>query len=208
MKPKSMCFSLKDGNYYHNGKNHANNELNKMSALLKLAQSINRHLGIDKDLDYCNVICLSNNNKSIRLHADNEAYLDQSCPIATFSIGATGKVEFVPFGSNHQNTVLYVEAEHDSLYIMKKGCQSILQHRVVPGNDKDQESREQIRYSVSFRKFKPDPPRPCSSTTPSTSTHNTTFKIPTSIIVGDSFAARLDADRLYKGSKNVINIAK
>ena len=91
---------------------------------------------------------------------------------------------------------------------MKKGCQSILQHRVVPGNDKDQESREQIRYSVSFRKFKPDPPRPCSSTTPSTSTHNTTFRIPTSIIVGKSFAARLDADRLSKGSTNVINIAK
>ena len=189
-------------------KNHANNELNKMPALLKLGQSINRHLGIDKDLDYCNVICLSNNKKSIRLHADNEAYIDQSCPIATFSIGATRKVEFIPFGSNHQNTVLYVEAEHNSLYIMKKGCQSILQHRVVPGNDKDQESREQIRHSVSFRKFKPDPSRPCSSTTPSTSTHNTTFRIPTIIIVGDSFAARLDADRLSMGSKNVINIAK
>ena len=37
---------------------------------------------------------------------------------------------------------------------------------------------------------------------------NNTPKIPTSIIVGDSFAARLDANRLSKGCKNVINVAK
>ena len=33
-------------------------------------------------------------------------------------------------------------------------------------------------------------------------------KVPTSLIVGDSFAARLDANRVSKGTKNVINIAK
>ena len=210
LKPKSMSFSLKDGNYYHDGKNLAKNELDKMPALFKLCQSINRHLGFDKALDYCNVICLSNNKKSIRLHADNEAYVDQSCPIATFTIGTTRKVEFVPFGGNHQHAVLSVEAEHNSLYIMNTGCQSMLQHRVIPGNVK--ESGDQVRYSISFRKFKPDPPKQCSSTASSavatTSTTNNTPKIPTSIIVGDSFAARLDANRLSKGCKNVINVAK
>ena len=159
-------------------------------------------------MDYCNVICLSNNTKSIRLHADNEAYIDQSCPIATFTIGTTRKVEFIPFGGNHQHAVLSVEAEHNSLYIINTGCQSMLQLRVVPGNVK--ESGHQVRYSKNpFRKFKPDLPKQCSSTTSSavatTSTTNNTPKIPTSIIVGDSFAARLDANRLSKGCKNVIN---
>ena len=93
---------------------------------------------------------------------------------------------------------------------MNTGCQSMLQHRVVPGNVK--ESGDQVRYSISFRKFKPDPLKQCSSTASSavaaTSTTNNTPKIPTSIIVGDSFAARLDANRLSKGCKNVINVAK
>ena len=52
LKPKSMSFSLKDGNYYHDGKNLVKNELDKMPALFKLCQSINRHLGFDKALDY------------------------------------------------------------------------------------------------------------------------------------------------------------
>ena len=181
-----------------------------MPALFKLCQSINRHLGFDKALDYCNVICLSKNKKSIRLHPDKEAYIDQSCPIATFTIGTTRKVEFVPFGGNHQHAVLSVEAEHNSLYIMNTGSRSMLQHRVIPGNVK--ESGDQVRYSISFRKFKPDPPKQCSSTTSSavvtTSTTNNTPKIPTSIIVGDSFAARLDSNWLFKGCKNVINVAK
>ena len=82
---------------------------------------------------------------------------------------------------------------------MNTGCQSMLQHCVVPGNVK--ESGDQVRYSISFRKFKPDPPKQCSSTTSSavTTTTNSTPRIPTSIIVGDSFAARLDANRLSKG---------
>ena len=117
-----------------------------MPALFKLCQSINRHLGFDKALDYCNVICLSKNKKSIRLHPDNDAYIDQSCPIATFTIGTTRKVEFVPFGDNHQHAVLSDEAEHNSLYIMNTGCQYMLQHRVVPGNVK--ESGDQVRYSI------------------------------------------------------------
>ena len=33
-------------------------------------------------------------------------------------------------------------------------------------------------------------------------------KVPTSLIIGNSFAARLDANRLSKGTKNFINIAK
>ena len=37
---------------------------------------------------------------------------------------------------------------------MQPGCQSILQHRVLPGNTVDCD--EHIRFSLSFRKFKPE----------------------------------------------------
>ena len=96
-----------------------------------------------------------NNRKTVRLHADNESCIDQSFPIATVSIGATRNIEFVPFGSHHERTVLTVKAEDNSLYVMKPGCQAILQHRVTPGNTKD---GDQKIYSISFRRYKPDNP--------------------------------------------------
>ena len=154
-KLKSMWFTVKDGFYYHDGKNLSGQIfLEKYPALSKLRQIVNSHHEVKQELDFCNVICLSNNKKSVRLHADNESYLDQSCPIATVTIGATRKVEFVPFGRNHQRSVESLEAEHNSLYVMNSGCQSILQHRVTPGNIK--ELGDQIRYFISFRKFSSD----------------------------------------------------
>ena len=212
LKVKSMWFTVKDGFYYHDGKNLSGHELEKYPALSKLRQIVNSHHGVKQELDCCNVICLSNNKKSVRLHADNESYLDQSCPIATVTIGATRKVEFVPFGRNHQQSVVSLEAEHNSLYVMNAGCQSILQHRVTPGNIK--ESGDQIRYSISFRKFRSDQSQDGSGSSIAasiplySSVLKASPKVPTSLIVGDSFAARLDANRLSKGTKNIINIAK
>ena len=95
---------------------------------------------------------------------------------------------------------------------MNAGCQSILQHRVTPGNIK--ESGDQIRYSISFRKFRSDQSQDASGSSIAasiplySSVLKASPKVPTSLIVGDSFAARLDANRLSKGTKNVINIAK
>ena len=211
-KSKSMWFTAKDGFYYHDGKNLSGHELEKYPALSKLRQIVSSHHGVKQELDFCNVICLSNNKKSVRLHADNESYLDQSCPIATVTIGTTRKVEFVPFGSNHQRSVVSLEAEHNSLYVMNAGCQSILQHRVIPRNLK--ETGDQVRYSISFRKFRSDQSQEaCGSSIAASiplysSVLKTPPKVPTSLIVGDSFAARFDANRLSKGTKNVINIAK
>ena len=71
---------------------------------------VNGHKDVRTELDCCNVVCLSNNKQSIRLHADNEASIDQSHPIATVSLGAMRKVEFVPFGSSYDHTVVTIQA--------------------------------------------------------------------------------------------------
>ena len=101
------------------------------------------------------------------------------------------------------------------MYVMKLGTQSTLQHRVVRGNIKQPEN--QVRYSISFRKSKPENTEPiadsfqqgtaCSSgSVPSSD--NKAPRVRTTLIVGDSFAARLDPERLSKGRKKVIDIAK
>ena len=198
-KPKSMWFNLKDDDYFHGGKN-----LTKYPHLSKLCTLVSSHENVNKQLDCCNIICFNNNRKTVRLHADNESCVDQSFPIATVSIGATRNIEFVPFGSHHERTVLTVKAEDNSLYVMKPGCQAILQHRVTPGNTKD---GDQKRYSISFRKYKPDNPISAPIQTLDNPT-NIVSKTRTSLIVGDSFAARLDSSKLSKGRKNVINLAQ
>ena len=208
-RPSTMFFGL-------NNKNHGSSQdLLKYPALCKLRLLVNGHKDVRTELDCCNVVCLSNNKQSIRLHADNEASIDQSHPIATVSLGAMRKVEFVPFGSSYDHTVVTIKAEHNSMYVMRPETQSTLQHRVVRGNIKQPEN--QVRYSISFRKSKPENSEPiadsfqqgitCSSAS-ILSSDNKAPRIRTTLIVGDSFAARLDPERLSKGRKKVINIAK
>ena len=115
-KPKTMSFALSSIDCTYNGRSQA---VSKYPALTKLRKMVSRHELINKELDFCNIICYSSYKKSIRLHADNEDYIDQACPIAAFSLGATRTVEFVSFGSSHRNTVISVESKHNSLYVMK-----------------------------------------------------------------------------------------
>ena len=209
-RPSTLSFSLKNNDYKLRGRNGTSQDLHKYPALLKLQGLVSRHSDVNSELDCCNVVCLANNKQSIRLHADNESSIDQSHPIATVSLGATRKVEFVPFGSSYDCTAVSVLTEHNSLYVMKPGTQSILQHRVVRGNAKEQDM--QTRYSVSFRKHIPDAQElidgPSTKENPVPPSTEGKHKTRTTLIVGDSFAARLDPHKLSKGRKNVINIAK
>ena len=153
-RPSTLSLSLKNNDHNLRGRNRTFQDLHIYPALLKLLGLVSRHSDVNSELDCCNVVYLGNNKQSIRLHADNESSIDQSHPIATVSLGATRKVEFVPFGSSNDCTAVSVPAEHNSLYVVKPGTQSILQHRVVRGNAKEQDM--QTRYSVSFRKHIPD----------------------------------------------------
>ena len=129
-------------------------------------------------------------------------------PNRHFLIGCT-KIEFVPIGSHHTRVVHSVDATNNSLYVMHPGCQSILKHRVLQGDSSGSENH--IRYSISFRR---------SNAVPRTDSADQAFRsdkspntppvsaIPASLMVGDSFLARLDEDRLGKNRKTIINLAK
>ena len=76
-KPKTLWLSQID------------NTLTKYPQISKLLDLVNKHGDIKSgDLDCCIIICYSNDRKSLRLHSDNEPFISQSHPIATFSVGS------------------------------------------------------------------------------------------------------------------------
>ena len=98
---------------------------------------------------------------------------------------------------------------------MQPGCQLILQHSVLPGNTADCDGH--IRFSLSFRKFKPESDcsneDPCSTAVLANSSSvvsntPTPKPNPATLMLGDSFLARLNATKLGKSKKVVLNMAK
>ena len=157
----------------------------------------------DSDLDCCNIICYSNARKTVRLHSDNDHYISQLHPIVTFCLGASRPVIFVPHGASHTHVVKSITVESNSVYIMHPRCQ-VLQHRVLPGNNEN--DNDQLRFSISFRKYKNDD----TNTIPVTTSNPSLATVPTqkvSFLAGDSFLVRLDAFRLGKKKRTVFNIA-
>ena len=198
-KPKSLWLSQID------------NTMSKYPQISKLLDLVNKHGDIKTgDLDCCNIICYSNDRKSLRLHSDNEPFISQSHPIATFSVGASRRVEIVPLGASHTWVVQSTDAESNSMHIMHPGCQSVLQHRVLPGNTAD--CNEHIMFSLSFRKYKPEPNSTSTNEDPCTSavlTNPSTTKLtPAILLLGDSFLSRLDGAKLGKSKKVVLNMAR
>ena len=91
--------------------------ISKYPNINKLLDMVNAHiLDANSALDCCNIICYSNDKKSLRLHSDNEFDICQAHPIATFSLAASRRIEFVPIGSNHTRVVHSVDATNNSLY--------------------------------------------------------------------------------------------
>ena len=181
------------------------NSIHKYPRIMKLLNQINETVP-NGSIDCCNIICYSNDSKTLRLHSDNEPNVSQDHPICTFSIGAPRRIEFVPHGSNYTRVVRSLSLGSNSLYTMHPGCQALLQHRVLPGcSDK---TSNPVRYSLSFRKFKPEvnPVPPQAQQDDSRDTLANT--IPVVLIAGDSFPARLDSERIGKKKKVVLNIAK
>ena len=89
---------------------------------------------------------------------------------------------------------------------MHPGCQALLQYRVLPGcSDK---SSNPVRYSLSFRKFKPEVNPVPPQAQPDDTRDILAKTIPAVLIAGDSFPARPDSERIGKNKKVVLNIAK
>ena len=188
-----------------NNSNEANS-IQKFPNIMKLLNQVSKHESVPNgSLDCCNIICYSNDSKTLRLHSDNESNINQAHPICTFSIGAQRCIELVPHGSNYTHVVRSLSLESNSLYTMHSGCQAVLQHRVLRGSS--HKPSNQVRYSVSFRKCKSDI-NPDRSHAPLVDTLDVASNpIPATLIAGDSFPARLDKERIGKKKKVILNIA-
>ena len=80
------------------------------------------------------------------------------------------------------------------------------QHQILPGCSS--KSSNQFRYSVSFRKFKPELVPDHYNETSTINEVPSTTSVPATLLLGDPFPAHKDKGRLSKNMKVVINIAK
>ena len=184
-----------------------------------LMSIVNGHSGSTSDADACLVSFFPSSKASLALHKDDEDLISQSSSICTVSFGASRTLEFVRDGKlkNGRKDLTFdlsLPATNLSLNIMKPGAQAIMKHRVPKGNHI--KGGPNTRFSLSFRKIavKTDivPAKPEDHDIPRCVPKDDSLKPKTAkkhviLVAGDSFPARLDAARLSKGKKNVINIA-
>jgi hypothetical protein len=187
--------------------------------ICKLMGIVNSHSSTTGDSDSCLVSCFTSSKKTLSLHKDNEALMAQSSSISTVSFGAPRKLQFVRDGKVKGNGLkdlsadIVLDATHLTMNIMKPGAQKIMKHRVPAGQHLPKKSN--LRFSLSFRKIVTEPLSP-DNTADQTSAaavsppkqQSVSPKSPAVLVAGDSFAARLDADRLGKGKKKVIKVAR
>ena len=146
---------------------------------------------------------------SLRSHADDESYLDQSCPISTFSLG--GPRGMVLSSKNTKLKVKSYVLENCSLLVMESGCQNFFLHRINQGDGS--------RISISIRRIKDEALVDVNSSQCSDASNDLFLnKVSepkksvwnrTTVILGDSIDAELIPSRLHKGNNiNVINLSK
>ena len=133
--------SKHDVAYRFGGNTHAAVQILKYQNVTNLMYKLNQEYNID--LDSCLVARYYTKGQSLSWHQDNENIIDQTSPICNISIGPTRIIEF----SKDNNTIMDLKMENGSILTMNPGCQSVLSHRVLPGEDESE-----VRYSLSFRK--------------------------------------------------------
>ena len=179
----------------------------------KLMERVNCSSLVDGPLNSCLVSKYSCPSSSLTLHSDNEPAIDQSKSICSFTLGASRTIEF--FGKTSKpKKVTEHRLSEGGLLLMNPGCQGHFKHCIRAENlssSQNTQSGDQIRYSLSFRAHAM--PKVVSNTiTPDcNSIRSSPTNVPPqriTLIAGDSYATKLDTDRLGKGKVKVINIAK
>ena len=189
-----------------------------ISALMEI---INLHPATSKDMDACLVSCYPSCKASLSLHKDDEELISQSSSICTVSIGAPRELEFVLDGKKKKGTKkgskalpdltadLSLPATHLSMNVMKPGAQSLMKHRVKAGTTPPP-NQSDVRFSLSYRRLsKAEKEVDAVLTPPNVAAKDLRPKPKKNVVLiaGDSFPARLVADRLGKGKKDVRNIS-
>ena len=190
---------------------HSPKDISSYPAIKQLLSLVNASTEVTGPLDSCLVLKYNSATCKSSRHNDDEDLIDQQKSICSFSMGCERTIEFFKHPSSKTSkAVKTIRMKNNSLVIMRPGTQQKFQHQVRAEvqNKKQTEGTNpgsQVRYSLSFRAVcQSSPPssvQTTSSPTPQSQTEHVT------VVAGDSFATRLDADKLGKGKKKIRNIA-
>ena len=231
-KVHTLWISPSSENYCFGNVVNKPHPINNFPSISKLMGLINDLPSTTSNMNACLVTKYETQQAKLSLHKDDEDIISQTSSICTYSIGAPRSLEFVLDTTKiaHRSTRsrpapeqikadFILPATNGTMNIMKPGAQQIMRHRIAPGVTTSDETC--WRYSLSFRKLtspSSSSSSPIISSPTSNSPNKASPKAPISdsqhhqksiiLIAGDSFAARLDADRLSRGKETVTNIAK
>lgn len=102
-----------------------------------------------------------NLNVYLPFHKDDEDVLDKAYPIATFSLGATRRLQ-VSNNSDKETAVEDIKLSPNSLLVMLPGFQDFFYHQLAPGK-RDSTKERGMRYSFTFRRISPSIEAPAPS---------------------------------------------
>ena len=216
LSPLNEPYEYSDSNPIHNAL-----DITQFKGISKLLQQINSDTRFVGPLNACLVLKYNSNLATTSIHADDEDYIDQNKSICDFSTGATRTLEFFEKAGKGK-PVKNVPLVDNSIAHMKPGAQQLLKHMVRSEvlNPKLGGELDELRYSLSFRgltKLRDDvsrvsdeqfkPPQPYGSE------HHQQLQDHkpqrhTCLVVGDSYAAKLDPKLLGRNFLSVKNIAK
>ena len=182
-------------------------DLDKFPNISKL-RSIASSLTNGSDYNSCIVNFYADGAARTHPHADDETYIDQSCPIACFSIGQTREIGI--FDKKDGQLVGKHALQNGSLFVMNTGAQANTKHQVMPMRS----SPCGERFSLSFRKIKYTevkdewPLVNKASETHQGRAPSTTCK--TTLVLGTSIPFYLDYGKLTgsSGRVKVVNLCK
>ena len=205
LSPVNEPYVYVDANPIHHAK-----DINSYPSICRVLKMINDDPRFHGALDSCLILKYSSEATSVSLHADDEEAIDQAKSICNFSIGSTRTLEF--WSKDASKHVTSVCMESGSVTHMKPGAQQALKH-LVRGTKKS--STSHLRFSLSFRALarRSVPAKPLPDTEEAAPV--VSQQIPVSqpprrvcLVAGDSYAERLDTDKLGRNVRVVDSVGK
>ncbi len=222
-KASSQWLSSMDEPYIYPDTNpvHHAIDIKQFPAICKVMDKFNVQFNATNDS--CLILKYTTSSTSTSWHADDEENLDHSEPICNLTIGASRVIKFAT-KSGHKD-LCSIDMRDKGVVVMKPGTQKLLLHAVRGDNNKS----KTLRYSLSFRTLAKATPKPvpvvplatpastpapvvchAPATSATSSSQSDTTATPTRhvcLVAGDSYAARLDIEKLGKNRVVVENIA-
>ena len=180
--------------------------LDKYEQISKLMSLVNKHEDVVGEVNGCIVNCFRNESARHYPHADDEKYIDQTCSIATLSIGPTRCFNIYEKKHKPVKVLKSFNVESGSLMLMQPGSQSMTKHKI----EKQTESSDTVRYSISFRKLIDRDEHTATMGAKNVSPPTPTPEPPTTLIIGTSIPDDLNEHKLagrHKSAK-VIKLCK